>query len=141
MAELNKKKSSEKSNEKLKTPFSAKELDYFRKLILQKRQDAYDEIARWKSYLSNDNREELDSDSGYSFHLADSASVGTDREHAYLMMDRQKKLIGYLDRALERIENKTYGICRVTGKPINRERLEAIPHTEISVEAKLKNQR
>ena len=141
MAELNKKKSTEKSGEKVKTPFSDKDLEYFRQLILQKRQDAYDEIERWKGYLSNDNREELDSDSGYSFHLADSASVGTDREHAYLMMDRQKKLIGYLDRALERIENKTYGICRVTGKPINRERLEAIPHTEISVEAKLKNQR
>ncbi|MBN2412225.1 TraR/DksA C4-type zinc finger protein [candidate division KSB1 bacterium] len=141
MVDVNKKKSSEKSNEKIKTPFNDKELEYFRKLILQKRQDALDEIDRWKSYLSNDNREELDSDSGYSFHLADSASVGTDREHAYLMMDRQKKLIGYLDRALERIENKTYGICRVTGKPINRERLEAIPHTEISIEAKLKNQR
>ncbi len=141
MAELNKKKSSEKSNEKVKTPFTDKELAYFRQLILQKRQDAYDEIDRWKSYLSNDNREELDSDSGYSFHLADSASVGTDREHAYLMIDRQKKLIGYLDRALERIENKTYGICRVSGKPINRERLEAIPHTEISIEAKLKNRR
>ena len=141
MAELNKNKASEKSNEKIKTPFTNKELEYFRQLILQKRQDAYNEISRWKSYLSNDNREELDSDSGYSFHLADSASVGTDREHAYLMMDRQKKLIGYLDRALERIENKTYGICRVTGKPINRERLEAIPHTEISIEAKLRNRR
>ncbi len=141
MADVNKKKSSEKANEKIKTPFTDKELEYFRQLILQKRQDALDEIERWKSYMSNDNREELDSDSGYSFHLADSASVGTDREHAYLMMDRQKKLIGYLDRALERIENKTYGICRVTGKPINRERLEAIPHTEISIEAKLKNRR
>jgi len=141
MTKVKKKMSPEMSNEKKKTPFTDKELKYFRQLILQKRQDALEEIERWRSYLSNDNREELDSDSGYSFHLADSASVGTDREYAYLMMDRQKKLIGYLDRALERIENKTYGICRVTGKPINRERLEAIPHTEISVEAKLKNQR
>ena len=141
MTKVEKKMSSEKSNEKKKTPFTDKELKYFHQLVIQKRQDALDEIERLRSYLSNDNREELDSDSGYSFHLADSASVATDREYAYLMMDRQKKLIGYLDRALERIENKTYGICRVTGKPINRERLEAIPHTEISVEAKLKNQR
>ncbi len=133
---------SEKSNtSKRITPFTDKELEFFRALIEKKRQEAMDEIERWRSYLSNDNREELDTDSGYSYHLADSASVGTDREHAYMMVERQQKLIGYLNRALDRIENKTYGICRVTGKPINRERLEAIPHTEISVEAKLKNKR
>ena len=53
------------------------------------------------------------------------------------MIDRQERLITYLDRALERIEQKTYGICRVTGRPIDRERLEAIPHTELSVEGKM----
>ncbi|HPG38928.1 MAG TPA: TraR/DksA C4-type zinc finger protein [bacterium] len=137
-----KKKTSEKNNtNKRMTPFTDKELEFFRALIIKKRQEAMDEIERWRSYLSNDTREELDTDSGYSYHLADSASVGTDREHAYMMVERQQKLIGYLNRALERIDNKTYGICRVTGKPINRERLEAIPHTEISIEAKLKNQR
>ena len=141
MTEDKKKNSSEEPENKLITPCSDEELEYFRQLILQKRDEASEEIERWKSYLSNDNREELDSDSGYSFHLADSASVGTDREHAYMMMDRQQKLIGYLDRALERIKNKTYGICRETGKPINKERLEAIPHTEISVEAKLRSKR
>ena len=52
------------------------------------------------------------------------------------MIARQQKYIGYLDRALERIDNKTYGICRVTGEPIAKERLEAVPHTEISIDAK-----
>ena len=141
MAEETKGKSSGKHETKRITPFTDQELEAFRELIVSKRHEAMEEIERWKSYLSGDNREELDSDSGYSFHLADSASVGTDREQAYMMMDRQQKLIGYLDRALERIDNKTYGICRVTGKPINRERLEAIPHTEISIEAKLKSKR
>ncbi len=141
MAEEKNAASTDKSQNERITPFSDEELDRFRELIEQKRKEALEEIDRWRSFLSTDNREELDSDSGYSFHLADSASVGTDREQAYMMIDRQQKLIGYLDRALERINNKTYGICRVTGKPINPERLEAIPHTEISVEAKLKSKR
>ena len=141
MAEEKNNNSSGETKQTIITPFTEEELQYFYDLILQKRQEAKNEIDRWRSYLSNDNREELDSDSGYSFHLADSASVGTDREQAYMMIERQQKLIGYLDRALERINNKTYGICRVTGRPINRERLEAIPHTEISIEAKLKSKR
>ena len=57
------------------------------------------------------------------------------------MLARQKKYIGYLDRALERIDNRTYGVCKVTGNPISRERLEAVPHTEISIEAKRKQKR
>ncbi|MEM9665117.1 MAG: TraR/DksA C4-type zinc finger protein, partial [Bacteroidota bacterium] len=61
-----------------------------------------------------------------------------EREKLYLMIARQQKYIGYLDRALERVKNGTYGICKVTGKPIAKERLEAVPHTEISIEAKLK---
>ena len=57
------------------------------------------------------------------------------------MIDRQERFIGYLDRALVRIQDKTYGICRVTGIPISRERLEAIPHTELSIDGKLREKR
>ena len=124
-----------------KTPFSSKELKYFRKLVLKKRDEAIKEIDSLQNQLKGDNRENLDNDSGYSSHLADAASSATDRETVYLMIHRQQKLIGYLDRALQRIDNKTYGICKVTGKPINKERLEAIPHTEISIEAKLREKR
>ena len=53
------------------------------------------------------------------------------------LIAREQKYIGYLDRALERIANRTYGICKVTGNAIAKERLEAVPHTEISIEAKL----
>ena len=59
----------------------------------------------------------------------------------YLMISRQQKFIGYLDRALRRIENKTYGICKITGKPIPKKRLEAVPHTETTVEAKLQEKK
>lgn len=123
------------------TPYSDKELEYFRALILEKKKEAEQEIESLKSQVSQDNRGELDNDSGYSFHIADSAAVATGRENVYIMIDRQQKLIGYLDRALQRIDNKTYGICRVTGGQIPKERLEAIPHTELSVEGKMIEQR
>ena len=73
--------------------------------------------------------------------MADAGTDAMEREKLYLMLARLRKFVGYLDRALERIENKTYGICKVTGKPIAKERLEAVPHTEISIEAKLSQQR
>jgi len=122
------------------TPFTDEELEYFRQLILKKRAEATEEVERLRKQLE-DEQDSVDADTAYSFHMADAGTDAMEREKIYLMIDRQQKYIGYLDRALERIENKTYGICRVTGKPISKERLEAIPHTEISVEAKLKEQR
>lgn len=128
------------SKEKV-TQYSDEELGYFKSLILEKKNEAEKEIELLKGQVSQDNRDELDNDSGYSFHIADSAAVATGRENIYIMIDRQQKLIGYLERALTRIENKTYGICRVTGKRIPKERLEAIPHTELSMEGKMIEQR
>jgi len=123
------------------TPYSDEELEYFKQLILEKKEEAEREIDSLRGQISQDNRGELDNDSGYSFHIADSAAVATGRENVYIMIDRQQKLINYLDRALLRVENKTYGVCRVTGKKIDKERLEAIPHTELSMEGKLQEQR
>jgi len=131
------KKKTEKSKSAGKYPWSESDLEFFKDLILSKRKEALEEIECLRSQVVRDNRADLDEDSEYSFHMADAASVSTDREYVYRMIDRQERLIGYLDRALERIELKTYGICRVTGKPISRERLEAIPHTELSVEGKM----
>ncbi|OFY83940.1 MAG: molecular chaperone DnaK [Bacteroidetes bacterium RBG_19FT_COMBO_42_7] len=125
---------------KRRTPYNDKDLEHFRELILAKRDEAVEEIKHLKAQLENNDRDHLDADSAYSYHPADSATDAMERESTYLMIDRQQKLIGYLDRAFERIANKTYGICRVTGYAIDRERLEAIPHTEISVEAKIREQ-
>ncbi len=122
------------------TPFTDEELDYFEKLVLAKKQEALDEIERLQKYLAQE-REESSNDTAYSFHMADAGTDTMHLENVYIMIERQKTLIGYLDRALGRIKNKTYGICRVTGSPIDKERLEAIPHTEITVAAKLQEQR
>jgi DnaK suppressor protein len=119
---------------KVRTTYTDEELEYFRQLVLQKKNDVVKEIETLNDLLNS--RDDLDTDSVYSFHLGDAASNSLERERLYVMIEHQRKLISYLDRAIERINNKSYGICRVTGKTIPKERLEAIPHTDISVEAK-----
>ncbi len=123
-----------------KSPFSDEELEYFRNLILDRRREAVEDIDRMRAQLE-DAREQSENDTAYSFHMADAGTDAMEREKLYLMIARQQKYVGYLDRALERIKNKTYGICKVTGKPISKARLEAVPHTEISIEAKLKQKK
>jgi RNA polymerase-binding protein DksA len=125
---------------RLRTPFSEEELEYFKQLLLERRKNAVEDIDRMKAQLE-DSREQSENDSAYSFHMADAGTDAMEREKLYLMLARQQKYVGYVDRALERIKNKTYGICKVTGKPISKERLEAVPHTEISIEAKLKQKK
>lgn len=121
-------------------PFSKEDLKYFESLILKKRLEASTEIERLRERLNNE-RDEASGDSAYSYHMADAATDVNEKEKVYLMIDRQQQLIRHLDRALDRIKNQTYGICRVTKQPIPRERLEAIPHTEVSVQAKLREKR
>jgi len=121
------------------TPFSDEELAFFEQLILKKREEAVEEIERMRRQLKD--MSESSSDTPYSFHMADAGTDAMEREKLYMMIARQQKYVGYLDRALERIKNKTYGVCRVTGKPIAKERLMAVPHTEISIEAKLKEKK
>ena len=117
-----------------------KDLTKFRELILSKRRDAQDDIDRMRALL-DDAREDAANDSAYSFHMADAGTDAMEREKLYLMIARQQKYVGYLNRALERIEEGTYGICKITGEAISKERLMAVPHTEISIEAKRQQSR
>jgi len=120
----------------LHSPFTPEELDHFKQLITEKRESASDDVARMRAQLE-DAREQAENDTAYSFHMADAGTDAMDREKLYLMVARQQKYIGYLDRALDRIASGSYGVCKVTGNPISKERLESVPHTEISIEAKL----
>lgn len=117
------------------TPFSDEELEHFKELLLQRRREAKQEIDQMRGQI-DEAKEQAGDNSAYGVHMADAGTDAMEREKLHLMIARQQKYIGYLDRALERIENGTYGICRVTGEPISKERLEAVPHTEISIEAK-----
>jgi RNA polymerase-binding protein DksA len=122
------------------TPFSEKELEHFKQLILKRRTAAREDVERMREQVQ-EAKEQAGDNTAYSFHMADAGTDAMEREKLYLMIARQQKYIGYLDRALERIENGTYGVCKVTGKPIAKERLESVPHTEISIAAKQKQKK
>jgi len=115
-----------------------KDLAYFKDLLLKKREELIKNIEYLRSVTSNSTNQEASGDhSAYSFHMADQGTDAMEREKAFLFASRDEKYLKQITAALERIENGTFGICRVTGKDIGRERLEAVPTTTISYEAKV----
>lgn len=119
------------------SPYSDDELKYFREIIIKKRDEAEQELESLQNSL-RDSMENATDESAYSFHMADAGTDAQEREKTYMLFNRTKKFIRYLNDALKRIDNKTYGVCKVTGKKISKGRLEAVPHTQLSIEAKLK---
>jgi DnaK suppressor protein len=119
------------------SPYSDEELEYFRSIIVKKRQEAEKDLNILMDALKESTENSSD-ESAYSFHMADAGTDAQEREKTYMLYNRTRKFIKYLDDALQRINNKTYGVCKVTGKKISKGRLEAVPHTQISIEAKLK---
>ncbi len=119
------------------SPYNDEELEYFREIILNKREEAENELNTLQSSL-RESMENASDESAYSFHMADAGTDAQEREKTYMLFNRTKKFIRYLDDALTRIDNKTYGVCKVTGDKIAKGRLEAVPHTQLSIEAKLK---
>jgi len=120
------------------SPYTDEELEYFRKIILGKRSSAMQELDILQGMLKETIENESD-ESVYSLHMADAGTDVMDRERTYMLYYRTRKFINYLDAALKRIDNKTYGVCKATGKKISKGRLEAVPHTQLSIEAKLKH--
>lgn len=119
------------------SPYSDEELEYFKEIIIKKRDEAEKELESLQNSL-RDSMENANDESAYSFHMADAGTDAQEREKTYMLYNRTRKFIRYLDEALKRIDNKTYGVCKVTGKKISKGRLEAVPHTQLSIEAKLK---
>lgn len=124
---------------KLESPYNEDELMYFRKIILKKRKETIRELDVLQKSIA-EFRENSDSGSAYSSHMADDSMDMRAQEKKYMFHNRALKFLRYLDAALERIENGTYGICKIKGTKIAKGRLEAVPHTQLSIEAKLKRQ-
>jgi DnaK suppressor protein len=117
------------------TRFSDKELKEFEDLIHEKLTQArsdFDQLQRSLSY-EDDNRTE---DTAPTFKMMEDGSDTMSREETAQLAARQQKFIMNLENALLRIKNKTYGVCRVTGKLIAKERLRLVPHATMSIEAK-----
>ena len=119
-----------------KVRYSDEELEEFRKVILQKLELAkrdYDQIMR---ALRHEDSNDV-ADTSPTYKGLEDGSYTSSREELMQLAQRQAKFIQGLQGALIRIENKTYGICRETGKLIPKERLMAVPHATLSIEAKL----
>jgi DnaK suppressor protein len=127
-------------SEKEKTRYSDSELQEFKELIKQKLEAAKHELSTLQESLSNANANGTEDTIG-SYKTLDDGSATHSKENNSQLASRQKKFIENLEAALIRIENQTYGICKVTGKLIPAERLRAVPHTTMSIEAKLNQYR
>lgn len=118
-----------------KTRYSDAELDEFRTIINNKLDKAQKDYEMLRNGLTN-----LDSndvmDTSPTFKVLEEGAATLSKEESGRLAQRQMKFIQHLQAALVRIENKTYGICRETGKLIPKERLRAVPHATLSIEAK-----
>ncbi len=118
-----------------KTRYSDEELEEFKKLILEKLDQAMKDYELLKSAITQSGSNDTQ-DTSPTFKVLEEGAATLSKEEAGRLAQRQLKFIQHLQAALVRIENKTYGICRETGKLIPKERLMAVPHATLSIEAK-----
>ena len=115
--------------------YSDPDLAEFKTLIQEKIEKAQHDLELIKSAYMNDHNNGTE-DTSPTFKAFDEGSAVMSKESNSQLAIRQEKFIRDLKNALIRIENKTYGVCRVTGKLINKKRLELVPHATLSIEAK-----
>ncbi len=117
-----------------KVRYSDEELQEFKQLILEKLEKATKEYENYCSIVKNDGNDI--SDTSTTFKVLEEGAYTRDKEEAARLAERQRKFINKLQAALVRIENKTYGIDRITGQLIPKERLRVVPHATLCVEQK-----
>ena len=120
-----------------KNRYSDAELQEFKELIQQKLEKAKEDYELLKSAITQSESNDTQ-DTSPTFKVLEEGAAPLSKEEAGRLATRQAKFIQHLQGALVRIENKTYGICRETGKLISKERLRAVPHATLSIEAKSK---
>jgi len=120
-----------------KNRYTDVELAEFKDLILQKLEKAKKDYDILKSAITQSESNDTQ-DTSPTFKVLEEGAATLSKEEAGRLAQRQQKFIQHLQAALVRIENKTYGICRETGKLIPKERLKAVPHATLSIEAKEK---
>ena len=118
-----------------KTRYSDAELEEFRTIIMEKLDKAKRDYDLLREGISNSEGNDV-SDTSPTFKVMEEGASTLSKEEVGRLAQRQMKFIQNLQAALIRIENKTYGICRETGKLISKERLRAVPHATLSIEAK-----
>ena len=121
-----------------KTRYSDEELQEFKERILNKLAKAQADYELLKASVNNTEGNDV-ADTSPTFKVLEEGATTLSKEESGRLAERQMKFIQHLQAALVRIENKTYGICRATGKLIPKERLRAVPHATLGIDAKLNN--
>jgi RNA polymerase-binding transcription factor DksA len=122
---------------KEKTRYTDEELEEFKEIILKKLEKAREDLKMLTEAYTNEDGHGTD-DTSPTFKVLEEGYQVLSKEENSRLAARQQKFINNLENALLRIENKSYGVCRVTGKLISKERLRSVPHATLSIEAKLK---
>ncbi|MDO4320478.1 MAG: TraR/DksA C4-type zinc finger protein [Bacteroidales bacterium] len=118
-----------------KTRYTDEELEEFRQIILEKLDKAQHEYDSLRQSLMNSEGNDT-ADTSPTFKVLEEGAYTLGKEEAARLAERQRVFINHLRAALVRIDNKTYGVCRVTGKLIPKERLRIVPHATLSIEGK-----
>lgn len=118
-----------------KNRYSDQELMEFRQIIMEKLRKAQDDYDMYRNSITHGDGNDTQ-DTSPTFKVLEEGAATLSKEEAGKLAQRQLKFIQHLQAALVRIENKTYGICRETGKLISKERLRAVPHATLSIDAK-----
>ena len=126
------KKSSAKSKpKKVKKIFSKKELDVYKEKLLNLKEDVLNQIRDISKETLMKSQKDMSGDiSGYTLHLADVASDNYERDFNLNLVSAERKILLEIEEALQRIKEGTYGICKMSGKPIAKTRLKAIPYAK-----------
>ncbi len=118
--------------------YSKEDLQHFKKIILEKRNEILEELESLKSTMMDVTTGQYETEnSTYSLHM-DQGTDAMEREKTFLFASREGKFLNYLDDALKRIERGDYGFCTECGSLIDRERLEAVPHAHQCINCKIK---
>ena len=137
MAKKRKKTARKKTNPKRvkKSRLSAATIEHFKQMLLQKRREIINNVNEMEDEALKQSRLDASGDlSSMPIHMADIGTDNYEQEFALGLMDSERKLLREIDGALQRIEDKTYGICEGTSKPIRKARLEAQPWARYCVE-------
>jgi len=130
----------EKLTTDIKKRYSDEELKEFHEIIDKKLVKAREDLKMLTDAYAHGNEHDT-SDTSPTFKVLEEGHQVLSKEENSRLAARQQKFINSLENALIRIENKTYGVCRVTGKLISKERLKSVPHATLSIDAKLNRPR
>jgi len=121
--------------------YSPKDAQFFRELITLRRDKILRELDRLTEATKNTVQEYSGSHSTYSLHMADQGTDAQEREKAFLFASREGRYLKYLDRALNMLNEGTYGYCDSCGKPIQKKRLELVPTSRLCITCKLNEEK